>query len=103
MLRILLSHSPHGSLGGSLISVPTHLTVRSILAHLLVETSCNLYYLCSGLAGTLSYSDPPSAPLWLDMSSDIGSLPVVGLPVEPLPVSKNSIVAMDISSVVALN
>jgi hypothetical protein len=30
-------------LGGSLISVPTHVTTRSILAHILVETSCNLY------------------------------------------------------------
>jgi hypothetical protein len=29
-------------LGGSLISLPTHITVRSILVHLLVETSCNL-------------------------------------------------------------
>jgi hypothetical protein len=29
-------------LGGSLIFVPTHLTARSILAHLHVDTSCNL-------------------------------------------------------------
>jgi hypothetical protein len=29
-------------LGGSLISVPTHLTVWSIHAHLLMETSCSL-------------------------------------------------------------
>jgi hypothetical protein len=28
-------------MGGSLISVPTHLVARSILAHLLVENSCN--------------------------------------------------------------
>jgi hypothetical protein len=35
-------------------------------------------YLCSGLVGMLSSSDPPSTPLWLDLSSDIGSLSVVG-------------------------
>jgi hypothetical protein len=29
-------------LGGSLIFVPTHLTARSILAHLLMDTSCSL-------------------------------------------------------------
>jgi hypothetical protein len=29
-------------LGGSLISVPTHLTVRSILAQIRVDTSCSL-------------------------------------------------------------
>jgi hypothetical protein len=58
---------------------------------------------CSGLAGMLSSSDPPSTPLWLDLSADIGSLLVVGMPVEPLPVSGNSIVATDISSVVAMN
>jgi hypothetical protein len=31
-------------LGGSLISVPTHLTVRSIHAHILVDTSCSLCF-----------------------------------------------------------
>jgi hypothetical protein len=31
-------------LGGSLIFVPTHLTVWSILAHVLMETSCNLCF-----------------------------------------------------------
>jgi hypothetical protein len=30
-------------LGGSLISVPTHLTARSILAHIVVDTFLNLY------------------------------------------------------------
>jgi hypothetical protein len=60
-------------------------------------------YLCSGLAGTLSSSDPPSTPLWMDLSSDIGSLPVVGIPVEPLPVSETFVVTTDISSVVAVN
>ena len=29
-------------IGGSLISIPIHLTMRSILAHLVVETSCSL-------------------------------------------------------------
>jgi hypothetical protein len=28
-------------LGGLIISIPTHLTVQSILSHLLVETSCS--------------------------------------------------------------
>jgi hypothetical protein len=51
----------------------------------------------------LSSLDPPSSPLWLDLSSDIGSLPVVGLPVERLPVFETSIVAKGISSVVAVN
>jgi hypothetical protein len=37
------------------------------------------------------------------LSSNIGSLPVVGLPVEPLSATENSVVAMDISSVVAMN
>jgi hypothetical protein len=31
-------------LGGSLIYVPTHLTARSILEHLLVDTSCSLCF-----------------------------------------------------------
>jgi hypothetical protein len=60
-------------------------------------------YLCSGLARMLSSSDPPSTPLWMDLSSDIGSLLVVGMPVEPLPMSETSIVAKGISSVVAVN
>jgi hypothetical protein len=51
----------------------------------------------------LSSSDPPSTPLWLDLSSDIGSLPVVGIPIEPLPVSKTFVVAKGISSVVVVN
>ena len=60
-------------------------------------------YFCFGLAGMLSSSDPPSAPRWLDLSSDIGSLPIVGLPVEPLPVSETYVVAMGILSVVVVN
>ena len=60
-------------------------------------------YFCSGLARMFSSLDPPSIPQWLDLSSDIGFLPVVGLPRDPLPASKTSVVAMDISSVVAVN
>jgi hypothetical protein len=60
-------------------------------------------YLCSGLAGMLSSSDPPSTPLWMDLSSDIGSLRVVGMPAEPLPESETSIVAWGISSVGVVN
>jgi hypothetical protein len=51
----------------------------------------------------LSSSDPPSTPRWMDLSSDIGSLLVVGLPVEPLPASENFVVTVDISSVVIVN
>jgi hypothetical protein len=57
-------------------------------------------YFCFGSAGTLSSSDPPSTPRWIDLSSDIGFLPVAGTPTEPLPVSKTYVVAGDISSVV---
>jgi hypothetical protein len=60
-------------------------------------------YFCSGLAQTLSYSNPPSTLRWMDPSAGIGFLPVVGLPAEPLPVFETSIVVMDISSVVAVN
>jgi hypothetical protein len=56
-------------------------------------------YFCYGLAGTLGSSDSPSSPQWLDLSSDISFLPVAGLPTEPLPVSKTSVVTVDISSV----
>jgi hypothetical protein len=51
----------------------------------------------------LSSSYPPSTSLWMDLSSDIGSLLVVGLPVEPLPVFEYFVVAKGISSVVAVN
>jgi hypothetical protein len=51
----------------------------------------------------LSSSDPPKAPLWLDLSSDIGSLSVVGFPIEPLPRFETFVVAKGISSVVAVN
>jgi hypothetical protein len=60
-------------------------------------------YLCYGLDGMLSSSDPPLDPLWLDLSFDIGSLLVVGLHVEPLPVSETSVVTKGISSVVVVN
>jgi hypothetical protein len=60
-------------------------------------------YFCSGLAGTLSSSNPPSALRWLDPSVDIGFLPVAGLLAEPLPVSETSVVTMGILSVVAVN
>jgi hypothetical protein len=60
-------------------------------------------YLCFGLAGMSSSSDPPSAPLWLYLSSVIGSLPIVGLPVEPLPVSETFDVATDILSAATMN
>jgi hypothetical protein len=39
----------------------------------------------------------------LGPSIDIGFIPVAGLPIEPLPASKTSIVAMDTLSVVAVN
>jgi hypothetical protein len=60
-------------------------------------------YLYSGLVGMIISLDPPSSPLWMDLSSNIGSLPVVGLLVEPFPMFKIFPVAMGISSVVALN
>jgi hypothetical protein len=60
-------------------------------------------YFCSGLAGTLSYSNPPSALRWMDPSSDIGFLPITELPTEPLLVFETFVVAVDISSVVIVN
>ena len=60
-------------------------------------------YPCFGLAKMLSYSNPPSNPLWMDLSSDIGSLPVVGLPAEPLPEFETSAISKGISGVVSRN
>ena len=60
-------------------------------------------YLCSSLAEILISSDPPSAPLLLDLSSSIGYLPVVWLPPEPLPEFETFVVSKGISSVVAGN
>jgi hypothetical protein len=51
----------------------------------------------------INSSDLPSAPLWMDLSSDISSLSVVGPPIEPLPASETYVVTMDISSVVTVN
>jgi hypothetical protein len=51
----------------------------------------------------LSSSDPPSTPQWMDMSSYIGSLPVAGLPIEPLPTFETFVFVVDISSVVTMN
>jgi hypothetical protein len=39
----------------------------------------------------------------LDPYSDIGFLPIAGLPAEPLPMSETSFVAVDILSVVIIN
>jgi hypothetical protein len=39
----------------------------------------------------------------MDLSSDIGSLPVVGFLVDPLPMFETYVVAKGISSVVAVN
>jgi hypothetical protein len=50
----------------------------------------------------LGSSDPPSAPLFMDMYFDTGSLPVVRLPAEPLPEFGNVVVLMGIFSVVAV-
>jgi hypothetical protein len=58
---------------------------------------------CFGLAGKLNSSNPPSTPRWMDMSSDIGSPPIIGLPTEPLPASETFVVVVDISSVVTVN
>jgi hypothetical protein len=60
-------------------------------------------YSYSGSVEMLNSSDPPSTPLLLDLSSDIGSLLVVRLPTEPLPEFETSVVSKGISSVVAGN
>ena len=60
-------------------------------------------YPYSGLAEMLSSSDPPSSPLWPNLSSNIGSLLVVGMLAEPLPGSETFVVARGISSVGAVN
>jgi hypothetical protein len=51
----------------------------------------------------LNYSDPPSAPLLLDLYFDIGSLLVVRLPAKPLPEFGAYVVSKGISSVVEGN
>jgi hypothetical protein len=62
---------------------------------------CPYSFFC--LAKMLNSSDPPSAPLFLDLASDIGSLLVVRLLVELLLESKTYVVSKGISSVVAVN
>jgi hypothetical protein len=49
-------------------------------------------YPCFGSVGMLDSSNPPLAPLLLDLSTGIVSLPVARLPVEPLPKFGTSIV-----------
>ena len=58
---------------------------------------------CFGLVGMLSSSNPPLSLRWLDLSTDIGFLPVAGLPTEPLSASINYVVAVDTLSVVVVN
>jgi hypothetical protein len=60
-------------------------------------------YSFSGSVEILNYSDHPSAPLLLDLSSNIGSLLVVRLTTKHLPEFEISIVSKDISGVVAGN
>jgi hypothetical protein len=60
-------------------------------------------YPCSGSVEMSNYSDPPSTPLLLDLSSGIGSLLVVRLPTEPFPEFETYVVSKGISSVVAGN
>jgi hypothetical protein len=48
-------------------------------------------------------SNPPSTPLLLDLSVDIGSLPVVRLFAEPLPEFGTYVVLMGISNVVTVS
>jgi hypothetical protein len=54
-------------------------------------------YSCSGSVEMLNSLDPPSTPLLLDLSSDIGSLLVVTLLVEPLPKFETFVVSKGIS------
>jgi hypothetical protein len=60
-------------------------------------------YIFSGSFQMLNSSDPISAPLLLDLSSDIGSLLVVRILAEPLTEFKTYAVSKGISSVVAGN
>jgi hypothetical protein len=56
-----------------------------------------------GSVEMLNSSDPPSSPLLLDLYSDIGSLLVIRMPVEPLPKFETFVVSKCISDVVAGN
>jgi hypothetical protein len=51
----------------------------------------------------LDSSNPPLAPLLLDLSTDIGSLLVVMFPVEPLPEFGTFVFLMAISNVVTVS
>jgi hypothetical protein len=77
------------------------LSLVTNLAFLLPYTA--LPYLCFGLLGMLSSSNPPTDLRGMDPSADIGFLPFVEFPAEPLPVSETSVVTMGILSVVAVN
>jgi len=50
----------------------------------------------------LDSSNPPLAPLLLDLSSDIGSLIVVRMPADPLPEFGTSVFLTGISSLVTM-
>ena len=60
-------------------------------------------YPYSGLIEMLDSSYPPLSPLLLDLSSGVGSLPVVRLPVETLPELENYVVSKGILGVVEVN
>jgi hypothetical protein len=60
-------------------------------------------YPYSGLVEMLSSSYPPSTPLWLDLSSNIGSLLVLGLLAKLLREFETFVVSNGNSSVVAWN
>jgi hypothetical protein len=51
----------------------------------------------------LEYSNPPSVSILLDIFVDNGSLPVAGMPVEPLSEFGTYVVSKDTSSVVAVS
>jgi hypothetical protein len=51
----------------------------------------------------LDSSNPPSTPLLLDLSINIGSLPIVRFPAEPLPEFGTYVVLMGISNVVTVS
>jgi hypothetical protein len=57
----------------------------------------------SGLVGMRGSLDPPSTPIWLDMSFDTGSLLVVGLPVETLPKFETFFVSKGTSDVIIVS
>jgi hypothetical protein len=60
-------------------------------------------YPCFCLVEMLSSSYPPSNPLWMDLSYDIVSLLVIGLPVEPLHESETPSISKGISNVIIVN